>query len=184
MIKLIWRATHCTAALMVLLTVCGRAEPPAISSGTATASPGEALAGLADLNFEVMGTAQGLPHDSVYGFAQDSRGFLWIATFGGLSRYDGYRLRNYIHAAHDPSSLPDNNIRLLLPRANGGLWIATGNAGVITYDPDTDSFHRLPNLPASLHSSHVFCMADDGQGGLWWGSQLGLVHYQAQAGTY
>jgi len=186
MIKLIWRAKYCTAALMVLLTICVRAEPRAVSNQPAAeaAMPGEVLAGLADLNFEVMGTAQGLPHDSVYGFAQDSRGFLWIATFGGLSRYDGYRLRNYTHDSHNPASLPDNNIRLLLPRANGGLWIATGNAGVITYDPDTDSFHPLPNLPASLKSSHVFCIADDGQGGLWWGSQLGLVHYQAQSGMY
>ncbi|HEY4354728.1 MAG TPA: diguanylate cyclase [Acidobacteriaceae bacterium] len=158
-----------------------RASPaPGISetSPDPGAPPGEALANLADLNFEVLGAKQGLPHDSVYGFAQDKRGFLWIATFGGLSRFDGYRLHNYIHNEQDTSSLPDNNTRLLLPTPDGGLWIATGNAGVIQYDAATDSFHPLPDLPAALHNSHVFCLADDGEGGLWFGSQLGLVHYQ------
>jgi diguanylate cyclase (GGDEF)-like protein len=179
----IWSAGIFAAILSLTLVIPSFAEantfPHAIAS-----TPGDVLAGLADLSFEVMRTKQGLPHDSVYGFAQDSRGFLWIATFGGLSRYDGYQLRNYVHDEANPSSLPDNNIRMLLPAPNGGLWIATGNAGVITYDPASDTFHHLPNLPAQLQSSHVFCMADDGDGGLWFGSQLGLVHYQAKSRSY
>jgi len=150
----------------------------------ASQAPGEVLAGLADLNFEVMGSKQGLPHDSVYGLTQDSRGFLWIATFGGLSRYDGYQLRNYTHNEHEPTSLPDNNIRAILPAPNGGLWIATGNAGVITFDAATDTFHPLPNLPAVLQRSHIFCMADDGNGGIWFGSQIGLVHYLPKTYSY
>lgn len=154
------------------------------TSQISKASPGEVLANLADLNFEVLGAKQGLPHDSVYGFAQDKRGFLWIATFGGLSRYDGYRLHNYVHDTRTPSSLPDNNTRLLLPTPDGGLWIATGNAGVVQYDAATDSFHPLPNVPAALRNSHVFCLADDGEGGLWFGSQLGLAHYRPKDQHY
>jgi len=169
-------------AAAVLFAVLSALQAQTHPSGSP--SPGEVLGGLADPDFEFMGSKQGLPHDSVYGFAQDSRGLLWIATFGGLSRYDGYRLHNYLHDEHTPSSLPDNNIRLLLPAANGSLWIATGNAGVITYDPAVDAFHPLPNLPATLSRSHVFCMADDGENGLWFGSQLGLVHYQAASHSY
>lgn len=148
------------------------------------ATPGDVLARLAEFNFDVMGVKQGLPHDSVYGFAQDGSGFLWIGTFGGLSRFDGYQLKTYLHDPKNPASLPDNNIRLLLARSNGGLWIATGNAGVISYDPWTDSFHRLPKLPEALRRSHVFCMAGDGTDGLWFGSQLGLVHYDARNQSY
>ena len=148
------------------------------------ASPGDVLAGLADLNFDVMGAKQGLPHDSVYGFAQDTRGFLWIATFGGLSRFDGYHLRNFVHDPHDASSLPDNNIRVILPAQDGGLWIATGNAGVVSYDPGEDAFHPLPHLPGSLQRGHIFCMAPDGDGGIWFGSQLGLAHYLPRTQAY
>jgi len=180
----IWGAGIFAAILSLTVAIASAAEVNSLSQADTVQHAGDVLAGLADLNFEEMGTKQGLPHDSVYGFAQDSRGFLWIATFGGLSRYDGYQLRNYIHDEANPSSLPDNNIRLLLPALNGGLWIATGNAGVITYDPANDTFHPLPNLPPQLRSSHVFCMADDGNGGLWFGSQLGLVHYDAKSRSY
>lgn len=150
----------------------------------AVETPGQVLAGLADPNFELMGAKDGLPHDSVYGFAQDTRGLLWIGTFGGLSRFDGYRLRTYVHDAHDPSSLPDNNIRGILPAENGGLWIATGNAAVIRYDAATDSFQKLPNLPKSLAQSRIFCMASDGDGGVWFGSQIGLAHYSPKDNAF
>lgn len=181
-----FRAGWFATAFLAIVAIVSPAQTHIVSSQLQAnpSTPGEILAGLADLNFEVMGTKQGLPHDSVYGFTQDSRGFLWIATFGGLSRYDGYHLRNYVHEEGEPSSLPDNNIRLLLPAAHGGLWIATGNAGVIIYDPAADSFHPLPNLPAPLRKSHVFCMADDGNGGLWFGSQLGLAHYLPESQSY
>src|SRR5580698_6489265 len=122
----IWGAGIFAAILSLTVAIASAAEVDSLSQADTVQHAGDVLAGLADLNFEEMGTKQGLPHDSVYGFAQDSRGFLWIATFGGLSRYDGYQLRNYIHDEANPSSLPDNNIRLLLPALNGGLWIATG----------------------------------------------------------
>jgi diguanylate cyclase (GGDEF)-like protein len=171
------------AAVLFLVASSLQAQSP-VPQPPNNQAPGEVLASLADLNFEIMGAKQGLPHDSVYGITQDSRGLLWIATFGGLSRYDGYRLHNYTHDEHYPSSLPDNNIRVILPAANGGLWIATGNAGVISYDPATDTFHPLPHLPDTLRHSHTFCMADDGEGGLWFGSQLGLAHYIAKSHSY
>ncbi len=38
--------------------------------------------------------------------AVDSSGFLWIATWDGLSRYDGYSFKNYYHKTDDSLSLP------------------------------------------------------------------------------
>ena len=36
-------------------------------------------------------TAQGLPLDGVNDVAQTRDGYLWVATFGGLARFDGLR---------------------------------------------------------------------------------------------
>src|SRR6187401_3141327 len=38
----------------------------------------------------------GLVMNRVRGFHQDREGFIWIYTWDGLSRYEGYRFRNYI----------------------------------------------------------------------------------------
>ncbi|MCB9264082.1 MAG: hypothetical protein H6558_03555 [Lewinellaceae bacterium] len=47
------------------------------------------------LHFEHISVEQGLPSRYVYAFAQDSKGFLWIGTSLGLSRYDGYGSKIY-----------------------------------------------------------------------------------------
>jgi len=38
---------------------------------------------------------QGLPQSQVMSLYQDSKGFMWIGTKGGLCRYDGKNLKNY-----------------------------------------------------------------------------------------
>ena len=41
-------------------------------------------------------TQDGLPHSVVFSSMQDSRGYLWFGTFGGICRFDGQRFFNYI----------------------------------------------------------------------------------------
>ena len=45
---------------------------------------------------------RGLVQHTVNGFFQDRAGFIWIATQGGLHKYDGYRVRVFEHSADDP----------------------------------------------------------------------------------
>jgi diguanylate cyclase (GGDEF)-like protein len=138
---------------------------------------GATLERLSELNFESMGMQQGLPHDSVYAVTQDSRGYLWIATFGGLARYDGYSFRTYIHQAEAKGSLPDDNVRAVVPGKDGRLWVGTGSAGLSLYDPNTDSFTSPAETPRLLRKARIFGMAPDAADGVWVGTQLGLAHY-------
>src|SRR5579884_411455 len=39
--------------------------------------------------------ADGLAEGRVNGIMADSRGYVWIAASGGLSRFDGYRMKTY-----------------------------------------------------------------------------------------
>ncbi len=153
-------------------------------TGSAAGLDGDKLQAISEMNFNVMTMKQGLPHDSVYGFAQDTAGYVWIANFGGLSRFDGYQIYNYTHDGHDPGSLPDNNVRVLLPRADGGLYVGTGSAGLSIYQPATDSFVIPAKTPSVLRKARVFCMADDGEGGVWIGTQNGFAHYHDNTGEF
>jgi ligand-binding sensor domain-containing protein len=40
----------------------------------------------------------GLPETAVNWILQDSRGFIWLATYAGLSKFDGYKFTNYKRA--------------------------------------------------------------------------------------
>ena len=44
-----------------------------------------------EYGFDVWTTANGLPQNTVNGVAQTPDGYLWLATFDGLARFDGVR---------------------------------------------------------------------------------------------
>lgn len=65
--------------------------------------------------------ADGLASNQVNQALQDSRGFLWIATEDGLSRFDGRTFRNFTRA----DGLPDSAVDALAESEGGDLWIGT-----------------------------------------------------------
>ncbi len=128
--------------------------------------------GAPPLMFERVGDAEQLQDGVVTGLAQDGQGLLWIATTGGLVRYDGYRFRTYQSDRDDPRSLPGNVVRVVHRARDGRIWIGTESEGIARYDPATDRFERfdaadgVPVLP-------IRALADDAEGGLWIGSTGG-----------
>ena len=56
---------------------------------------------------------------------QDSKGFLWLATLNGLSRYDGNSFLTFRPESGEKVSLADNRIYDLTEDKNGFLWIST-----------------------------------------------------------
>ena len=85
----------------------------------------------------------GLPHQQVSSIVQDKKGYIWIGTRNGLSRYDGYALNNYFHDPRDCRSLFCNFITCLFTDTRGRLWIGT-DRGVGLYRQATDDFEPLP----------------------------------------
>ncbi|MBN8703291.1 MAG: histidine kinase [Bacteroidetes bacterium] len=72
---------------------------------------------------------QGLAQSQVQAICQDKKGYLWIATFGGLSRFDGRNFKNFFKT----EGLPDNEITALLCDSANQLWIGT-TSGLATYN--------------------------------------------------
>jgi ligand-binding sensor domain-containing protein/putative methionine-R-sulfoxide reductase with GAF domain/anti-sigma regulatory factor (Ser/Thr protein kinase) len=60
--------------------------------------------------FKTYTTNDGLAHNFVKKCINDSKGFLWIITENGLSRFDGFQFKNYQHIYNDSSSLPANDL--------------------------------------------------------------------------
>lgn len=78
-----------------------------------------------ELRSTQMRTSDGLPNNSIRYIYQDSKGFLWLATLNGLSRYDGNSFLTYRPEAGEQVSLSDNRIHELTEDKNGFLWIST-----------------------------------------------------------
>jgi diguanylate cyclase (GGDEF)-like protein len=107
---------------------------------------------------------------------QDGQGFLWLATQGGLVRWDGYHSKTYQADPLDPSALPDNDVTALYTDGTGCLWIGTSNGGLASYDPQLDRFLVIGAGAGRLDDPAVTAIAGDGKQGLWVGTGKGLDH--------
>ena len=51
-------------------------------------------------NFTSFSVGQGLSHTHILSIYQDSKGYLWIGTYGGLNLYNGYSFHLYLSLIH------------------------------------------------------------------------------------
>ena len=121
----------------------------------------------------------GLPQNSVSAMAQTRDGYLWLATFDGLVRFDGSRFTTFNPG--NTKEMKTSRLEKLFVDRSGALWIfpdRTGSeAGPIVYANGVfKSFASAPGFP----SRHVLSVHEDRAGGVWFkteGNQL--IRFQA-----
>lgn len=108
--------------------------------------------------FETISTEQGLSQGLINDILQDKDGFIWIATKGGLNRYDGYSFKIFTTDPEDTVSISSNAVSNLLEDSKGRLWAGTYDGGVNVYDKKTGQFLRIvhkKNENTSLSSNRI-----------------------------
>lgn len=129
-----------------------------------------------DIRFERISGEKGLPGSSVNSILQDSRGFLWVGTDDGLSRYDGYTFKVYRNDPENPYSLSYNDVTSIYEDASGTLWIGTEDGGLNRFDREMEQFGHYkhdPDNPHSLSHNSVSALYEDQSGTLWIGTYGG-----------
>ncbi|NKB72804.1 MAG: AAA domain-containing protein [Candidatus Latescibacteria bacterium] len=111
-------------------------------------------------------TADGLASLKVDHIAEDRDGYLWFATSGGVSRFDGEAFRT--STPHD--GLPANEVLYVLCDRQGRIWCSTPK-GICWYDGQT--WHPLMAGEAPLNY-HVSSMYEDTQGRIWLAGNNGV----------
>jgi diguanylate cyclase (GGDEF)-like protein len=152
----------------------------ALSCSPATAQ--ERWSAFSDPVFRRYTQDDGLPNPICTAMAEDSEGFLWVGTEGGLTRWDGYHFRAYLPDSKDPGAIRDNWIEVLHTDPRGRLWIGTSAAGLARYDREHDKFITYPTGPGGLSNVNVQTITDDGSGKLWVGTDSGLDHFDPDTG--
>lgn len=103
-------------------------------------------------------SADGLPHNLVNAVAQTPDGYLWMATWEGLARFNG---RSFTVLDREAlPSLADNGIRALHLDAGGRLWIGGARGALARLD--ADGWTVLEPASALIHALLL-----DREGRLW-----------------
>lgn len=106
------------------------------------------LEAFAQSQFDVWTTDQGLPQNSVQAILQTRDGYLWLATFDGLVRFDGVQFTVF-NSGNSPG-LKSNRFTCLFEDRDGILWVGTEDAGLARYkDGSFTSYTVADGLPAN-----------------------------------
>lgn len=145
-----WRALVVIAAFVVLASGVG------------------APLGAQTLNFRQYTGAEGLPQAQVMGMHQDRLGYIWFATYGGLSRFDGDRFVTYTKddglSSNSVFDIVEDNAGRLVMATSGGVCMRDGTA------------FRCVRQSDGLVSDNARGVTLDGAGGVWVGTLAGLSH--------
>lgn len=77
--------------------------------------------------FTQIGIEDGLTQGTVTRLYQDTDGYLWVGTQGGIYLYDGYEFKIFRNNPADSCSLIDNNILDIGEDRNKNIWVITYN---------------------------------------------------------
>ncbi len=106
-------------------------------------------------------TDEGLPQNTVRSILQTRDGFLWMATDGGVARFDGIQFAVFNRS--NTAQIHSNEIHSLSQDSRGVLWISTAK-GLTSFDGTRWSILTVQN---GLPSNDVSSVYEDRQGVLW-----------------
>lgn len=95
------------------------------------------------LQFSSLSVEDGLSQHDVSSIIQDSEGFLWIGTYDGLNRFDGYSIESFSHKNEAEASLSSNRIRCLLEDDKNRIWAGTDGYGLNYYSLISGKIKRV-----------------------------------------
>jgi signal transduction histidine kinase/ligand-binding sensor domain-containing protein len=132
--------------------------------------PGKPLAQCA---LAIWRARDGLPGPWVRAISQTPDGYLWVATYGGLARYDGAR---FVHIGSTRVFPTANDIVNLAVAPDGRLWIVPSNGPPLC--PRGDEVE--PCLPANVRlpaGSRLSAVLPEAGGSAWLATRDELFHF-------
>jgi len=114
----------------------------------------------------------GLPSNRILDVLQDGTGYIWLASYDGLIRFDGETFTEFTEAEHGFTGISP---RVLCEDAYSTLWIGTNSTGLYAYQNKTFKRYAeedgLPNLS-------IRAIKFDKDNVLWVGTANGLARLE------
>lgn len=109
-----------------------------------------------------------MPSNVCYDIIQDSKGYIWIASENGVSRFDGKDFKNYT----TQNGLADNEIFKIVEDQKGRIWFLSYNGQLSYYYKGF--IHHSGNTPFLKKLSFTYFIKDafpDSKGNIWFSSK-------------
>ena len=128
-----------------------------------------------NLGHQSWSTENGLPQSSVHQIFQSRDGYIWIATEGGVARFNGTDFKVFRHESN--AAFTSDDISCFAQDAFGLLWIGTSD-GLLQYA--AGQFHRYAAADG-LPSSDITSLATSEDGSLYILAGNGVARFDGKS---
>jgi len=136
-----------------------------------------------------------LPRNNAGNLLIDSKGDLWIGSWGGgviNYEYDQQRFVQYIKSDNNKNTVSGRRVQSLFEDEQGNLWFGTFSKGINRFNPSTKQFTRYPFITgyekrtqASMNSSsRIWDINQVDNNGLWLATNNGLNYLDFDSNTF
>ncbi len=107
--------------------------------------------------FNYLTVDEGLSHTDANDIVQDKQGYIWVATFFGLDRYDGYSIKKYYNTNIPKQNAYKNRIMCIFPDEAANIWMGT-EGGLQSFNSKTEQYTDFtdPDNKDNLNFSKIF----------------------------
>jgi len=89
--------------------------------------------------FKYLTVDEGLSHTDANDITQDKLGYIWIATYFGLDRYDGYTINKYYNTNEPLNNAFKNRLRCVYAADDGNVWLSS-EGGIQCFDVRSEKY--------------------------------------------
>ncbi len=119
-----------------------------------------------NIRFQHLTPENGLSQGHVLCMLQDSEGYIWMGTYYGLNRYNGYTFTLFSKEKNKPKTVISDVIYTLFEDKDGYIWVGTVS-GLDKFDKKTETFEHIPVGPNGLSDNYIHAITQDKKGDIW-----------------
>jgi len=122
-------------------------------------------------NYDHWDSKVGLPDNAVIHLIQSHDEYIWFASYGGITRFNGVDFRTY--SAFNTPEIVNNSFTYIFEDNEGVIWTATSGNGAVTV---ADGKIKIYSIKDGLPSNFVEEIVQDKSGRLWIATSDGLTY--------
>ncbi len=121
----------------------------------------------------------GLSSNNINSVLVDRMGYVWVGTYNGLTRYDGYDFKKFYSNPNDPTSMKSLGLIMyaMMEDSRNNIWIGSNPSFIEKYDPVSRTFQSfdysskldLTNNEPVLYGYAVSAIVEDSNGRIYFG---------------